>query len=653
MTTASKNVNIINASGRHCRGISLSSKKRLFLHCHNPKRRTCCVFFLRKEPATELWAIFTRTIRFEKMEQTNYTTNIAQLKHDLQRFHKWSLICSWARLLLFVGILAGIYLWTNDASAYWVTVLCLLFFIGVLYLHQALERKCAHLKTHLDVYVREQAYLDGDMTTLPAGEEYASTSHEYATDLDVFGSYSLFREINRASTIWGRDTLAKWLSTPLMDISAIRERQACVDELAQHPHDNLSFFALGELHPTSSLDWEAEATQSIRQDSFPSNRQGFFLLVFTHLLTILALFAGIWKGNYVLFTTVCAFNVCLTLLCSKQMKEVTRLTEGVLGKIAHTYHLIRAIEERDLHAPLLKEIKQNLHETQALKAYKELHNLQNTLDNRSNALLTIVFNAIFLKDLYLIRRLNHWFRSYARLVSAWEAEVGKYEALLCMANYKVNHPHFVQPQEGNKPLEAKGILHPLMRTGVKNDFSTDSTQIYIMTGANMSGKSTFLRAVGLNLVLALSGNVVASESFSFLPMRLFTSMRTTDNLGNGISYFNAELLRLQHLHRLITEGKPLFILLDEILKGTNSVDKLNGSKAFLGKLTSFSTPISGIVATHDLGLGELEQTYPQRFSNICFEIDFSDTDVVYTYLLRPGICRNMNASFLLEKFGLV
>ena len=167
----------------------------------------------------------------------------------------------------------------------------------------------------------------------------------------------------------------------------------------------------------------------------------------------------------------------------------------------------------------------------------------------------------------------------------------------------------------------------------------------------MAGKSTFLRTIGVNLILAQSGNVVCSRYFAFQPMTLFTSMRTTDSLSKDTSYFHAELLRLQQLVNIAQQEDKVFIILDEMLKGTNSVDKLNGSLAFLKRILSY--PISGLVATHDLALGELADAFPEHFFNVCFEIVHSGSQITYDYKLHPGISSNMNASILLKQMGLI
>ena len=224
-----------------------------------------------------------------------------------------------------------------------------------------------------------------------------------------------------------------------------------------------------------------------------------------------------------------------------------------------------------------------------------------------------------------------------------------------MANYRFNHPAYCLPVIcQDRLLDTEEIGHPLLKSerNVTNDFSIRSLhQIAIVTGANMAGKSTFLRTIGVNLILAQSGNVVCSRYFAFQPMTLFTSMRTTDSLSKDTSYFHAELLRLQQLVNIAQQEDKVFIILDEMLKGTNSVDKLNGSLAFLKRILSY--PISGLVATPDLALGELAADFPEHFFNVCFEIVHSGSQITYDYKLHPGISSNMNASILLKQMGLI
>ena len=256
--------------------------------------------------------------------------------------------------------------------------------------------------------------------------------------------------------------------------------------------------------------------------------------------------------------------------------------------------------------------------------------------------------------MHTILDLDKWKEKYSACINQWTTAISQTDALASMANFSFNHPEYTFPViSDNYQLNAEGIGHPLLQNKkcVTNDFAIfREHQMFIVTGANMAGKSTFLRTVGINLVLAQSGNVVRSARFDFHPTALFTSMRTTDNLAKDTSYFHAELLRLKQLVEMAKQ-EHVFIILDEMLKGTNSVDKLNGSLAFLRKLLQY--PVTGLIATHDLALGELANEYPENFFNVCFEITHQGEEIQYDYKLHKGVSTTMNASILLKQMGLI
>ena len=324
---------------------------------------------------------------------------------------------------------------------------------------------------------------------------------------------------------------------------------------------------------------------------------------------------------------------------------------------SNLHELIRHFSTFTCSSAKLKTLRQQLfNETyNANEALRSLHKIQESFDQRSNAVVAMFMNGLFMRELHLIQRLVSWKHRYAAAIPTWIEITGELDVLVSLANYKYNHPDFIHPIPGeNKLLRGTAIGHPLLPANecVTNNFEVARLhEFYIITGANMAGKSTFLRAIGVNLVLACCGAVVRAECFEFQPTALFTSMRTVDNLAKGTSYFHAELLRLQQLVNMAQHEERLFIILDEILKGTNSRDKLNGSRRFLQKLLTL--PVAGLVATHDLELGELANTIPDNFFNRCFEITHTDDDIAYDYKLKPGISQNMNASILLEKMKLV
>ena len=235
-------------------------------------------------------------------------------------------------------------------------------------------------------------------------------------------------------------------------------------------------------------------------------------------------------------------------------------------------------------------------------------------------------------------------------IPQWIEAVSRYDALVSLATFCFNHPEASDAEVLDSEdivFDAQGLWHPFLgATAVRNDFRLNDGHYYIITGANMAGKSTFLRSVGINVLLARMGLPVFAEHLRCSSFALFTSMRTTDDLAHGISYFNAELLRLQQLLEAVKGNAHTLIILDEILKGTNSLDKLNGSRLFLEAVSEL--PVTGIIATHDLELSRMADEHPDRFHNLCFEIQLSD-HITYTYHITPGVARNQNATYLLRQ----
>ena len=235
------------------------------------------------------------------------------------------------------------------------------------------------------------------------------------------------------------------------------------------------------------------------------------------------------------------------------------------------------------------------------------------------------------------------------MTEQWIDSVSRIDGIVSMATFRYNEPEAgeaVIDDRRGVVYEARGLYHPFLGAkAVRNDFTITDGNYYIVTGANMAGKSTFLRSIGVNYILAMNGLPVFADSLRVSRFSLFSSMRTTDDLAHGISYFNAELLRLKQLIAFCRKHQPTLIILDEILKGTNSLDKLNGSRLFLEYISHMD--VSGIIATHDLKLSEMEQACPTRFHNYCFEIELGDK-VTYSYKITPGVARNQNATFLLK-----
>ena len=282
-----------------------------------------------------------------------------------------------------------------------------------------------------------------------------------------------------------------------------------------------------------------------------------------------------------------------------------------------------------------------------MPSFIEMESLLADIEKRSNNLWFFFSNAVALKDVFIVRKFVKWQNAYVGKIDMWIDIVSDIDAIVSMSTFCFNHPEAKSAEvlDENKVIfEAYNLYHPFLdETAVKNDFLIKDHDYYIITGANMAGKSTFLRTLGINYILAMMGMPVFADSLKISQFNLFTSMRTTDDLTHGISYFNAELLRLRQL--ISSLNGPTLIILDEILKGTNSLDKLNGSRLFLEYISE--KDVTGVIATHDLELSKMSERYPDRFHNYCFEIELG-TNITYSYKITQGTAKNQNATFLLQ-----
>ena len=274
-------------------------------------------------------------------------------------------------------------------------------------------------------------------------------------------------------------------------------------------------------------------------------------------------------------------------------------------------------------------------------------------DQRNNMIIALVGNALFLWDLRNAVKVESWINSYKHTVKKWFEVIAFFDAENSLANFSFNHPNYTFPKinEDKPVIKSTQLGHPLLKTEkrIDNDFSILENEFFIITGANMAGKSTFLRTVSLSIVMANIGLPVCAETFEYTPIKLITSMRTSDSLADDESYFYSELKRLKFIVDTIHTDE-YFILLDEILKGTNSKDKAIGSKKFVEKLLGSQS--AGIIATHDVSLCELENEYSE-IKNYYFDAKITNDELHFDYLFKKGICKNMNASFLLKKMKII
>lgn len=583
----------------------------------------------------------------------HYTARLKQIK-------KRRNLITLAKLLTFGYMIFLIYLLINHSTQPLLLLgigAILVFIFLTLWDSQIIYRQ--HLiEELLRINTLESDYLAGNFSALDQGERFNDPAHPYAHDLDLFGEDSLFQHLNRTVTFSGTQKLVSWLLSLSKDPEVIHSRQQAAEELCAEPEWCQHFRAAGALHPTQALDAVILKSGPTESPFFSKHSTVRLILWIANTIVIVS-----WA---VTSFTPLPFSISLVLsllqlsalaLYIKKINAYHQRLNLFLKTISNYLPLVRLIHDQSFRSPYLQKIRHSLFtpESNSLQALTQLHRIQNSLDQRGNIVIAFILNGLYLKDFHTLLRLDHWRKKYGPDIETWTDVLSEADALISMANYRFNHPAYCLPVIcQDRLLDTEEIGHPLLKSerNVTNDFSIRSLrQIAIVTGANMAGKSTFLRTIGVNLILAQSGNVVCSRYFAFQPMTLFTSMRTTDSLSKDTSYFHAELLRLQQLVNIAQQEDKVFIILDEMLKGTNSVDKLNGSLAFLKRILSY--PISGLVATHDLALGELADDFPEHFFNVCFEIVHSGSQITYDYKLHPGISSNMNASILLKQMGLI
>ena len=318
--------------------------------------------------------------------------------------------------------------------------------------------------------------------------------------------------------------------------------------------------------------------------------------------------------------------------------------------------LIRTVEDNKFNAAELQEIRRRLWNGER-KASESLRTLSRHIGalNQRFSLAGIILNVLYLRDIRHAMALEQWRQRHIDDLPRWLGALAEMDALHSLGNFAFNHPDYTYPTIADHYFQMQGsaLGHPLLHRNVcvKNDIDIpDCPQFLIITGANMAGKSTYLRTVGVNFLLACMGVPVCAESLTVCPAHLVTSLRTSDSLAGNESYFFAELKRLKMIIDRLQRGEQLFIILDEILKGTNSADKQRGSIALMKQLVSLRS--CGIIATHDLVLGTLEGEFPGLIKNYRFEADIRNNELTFSYRLREGVAQNMNACFLMRKMGI-
>jgi ABC-type multidrug transport system fused ATPase/permease subunit len=567
-------------------------------------------------------------------------------------------LSGWFRLIAFVMIFIPLIIWGFNG---WFTVapafVFLIIFSFLVKWNINLEQRKKKLQALLALSENELLALTHQFSHFDCGKDFLDPAHFNSYDLDLFGEGSVFQFINRTSTQSGRQKLADWLKNPLLEKDEIEQQQEAVKELSAIPDWRLHFLATGILFREND-----EMNKEIKKwsdQSLTINHPKRILLLLNILpvLTILAAIFALAGSSSLPFVITVFTQWGILYSYRKKVAEYNTLFGRKSELLGKYMQMLEFIETHPFHAPFLVNLRNKvMMPEKASQIFRQLKHRVNQLEYRDNLVVNLVLNSIFLWDVRSIYKLWNWHFRHRKKISRWLDVLAETDALLSLANLAFNHPEFVYPEvhEGGYILKANHIGHPLIQKNkrVNNILEINGWgKIIIITGANMAGKSTFLRTVGVNLLLARMGAPVCAESLRFSPVNIYTNMRTTDSLLKDESYFFAELKRIKTLLDKLENGERMLVILDEMLKGTNSVDKLNGSRELIRKLLDLKAV--ALIATHDLKISEMEDEYPQMVFNKCFEIKLEGDEMKFDYLLQDGVTKTMNATFLMKKMGII
>ena len=548
------------------------------------------------------------------------------------------------------------YIKTNEILYVAFAILSFVGFIFLMRIHSRLSLQKQITAALLKINNNEISFLKREKLPFENGIEFNDFHHSYAYDLDIFGEHSLFQNLNRTATFVGKKTLANQLLEQLPG-EQILENQEAINELKTKIEWRQDFQALGIV----SADTKSAYDSLIHWNSFNNN----VLSKVTIALSIVmpTLFFGFLAAYFITSKTVLLSyltyifigNLIVLGRSFKRIQSEIAKADNIDKIIRQYSFLVQKIETENFHSKKLADLKKQLifENAAASKHLKDLSELFSRMDTINNLVTAILFNGTFLFNLHVLKALLKWKQNYSPELEKWIAVIGEFEALNSLANLAYNNADFVFPEINSEyKIGFKDLGHPLLNpaTRVGNDTHFYPESFIILTGSNMSGKSTFLRSLGVNMVLGGIGSVVCASEATLHPLPVLVSMRLSDSLADSESYFFAEIKRLKQIMDALEE-QPAFVLLDEILRGTNSDDKRNGTIEVVKKV--IAKKAIGAIATHDIEVCLTTNEYPEVLTNQCFEVEIQNNELHFDYKLRNGICQNKSATFLMQKMGVI
>lgn len=569
---------------------------------------------------------------------------------------KFNLI-SGVRIFFAIAIALNLYYYFNQGTAFSilpVIVLAVAFLLAVR-VHQRVAWQKRLKKALIGINTDEDDYLNKNRAPFENGSEFINPSHPYSFDLDFFGPHSFYHHLNRTATQMGKKKLASTLLAFLTN-EKIKENQLAIKELSAKLEWRQEIFAIGKINQ----DCEESYSDLLIWARKDRSKVSKWLLIASYVTSaVLAIFLVMYFYTpYELFGNLAflLFLVNLALLGTQTKKiNAERITSTETDKILRQYSLIlQMIEHEEFESSVLNNLKSQLNykQTTASTKIEQLSKLFTRLDHVQNLFAGIV-NGFYPFHLQTLVGLSTWREECASQVDKWLNVIGEVEALGSLANFAHNNPNYVYPTlNGDQKISFENLGHPLIpkEDRVNNNVSFENQHFFILTGSNMSGKSTFLRTLGINMVLVNIGAPICATKANIHPLPVLVSMRLSDSLNDNESYFLAEVKRLKRIMSAL-DKETSFVLLDEILRGTNSDDKRTGTIEVIRKMVEKNA--IGAIATHDLEVCKTEAEHPERLKNMCFEVEIENNELVFDYQLQEGVCRNKSATFLMEKMGVI
>lgn len=559
-------------------------------------------------------------------------------------------------LRLAIVVAAGCVLCFSPLEGTGYAIVALLFslpFIGLMVYHNKLFGKRHSIEILIELNQNELKGLDNDYSAFDGADEEKDPSHSFSLDLDLFGDHSLFQAMNRTVTGRGRQKLIRWMKQPADKKEEILYRQEAVRELSSGPEMFQHFYMTGKQNKGQSDDGKSASLPNETDDRLQSPVWKFLIWLVPSVWVILLVSVYFHLLPESSLGIYFALALLITYWNSKGIQKSWHEADRLDHLFSSYAHLISYVEACQFRSDRLRQLQKAFFEPpgSASEALKELSGHIGALNQRFSAMGTCL-NILTMRDTRHAIALERWKRRHGKEMLRWLDALAELDAYFSLGQFAFNHPDYTYPSIADSYFSMKGeaLGHPLLgrNTCVRNGIDMPRSPYFlIITGANMAGKSTYLRTVGCNHLLACMGLPACAKQLSVYPAHLVTSLRTSDSLASNESYFFAELKRIKMIIDRMGQGEELFIILDEILKGTNSVDKQKGSMELLKRFVRDGA--CGIIATHDLILGSLESEFPGEVKNYCFEADIVDDELSFSYKLREGIARNMNASFLIHK----